>query len=299
MVHRVLKIFGFVLLATAVIACGPEMLKTTAAESDPSNLHFVTFGPGVTALVAKVKQPTMSICLSGTSSSERQKWSTQIKGAVLKWVEPMRAFTRDRLVRQVEVRNQPSGCDAQVVVHRSVHANTRVGKNPTVNMAASGHFGSYGVLLHEFGHAFALGDTYVPGGVSGQCQSGQPQSVMCNVSYREPQEDDVKGLKVVYDRIFPDDEPGGEPPQTDPELTPDLYLGLSAPSQGKAYVFAAAVEEDRQIQELGQVLICVGSQNLCQSSNANWQVTTRLKQDRDVNYYRSEAPLSLQEGGRV
>jgi len=58
------------------------------------------------------------------------------------------------------------------------------------------------VLLHEFGHAFALSDTY-QGGQSGNCQANQPQAVMCNTSFDTPQTDDVAGIRSVYQSTFP------------------------------------------------------------------------------------------------
>jgi hypothetical protein len=63
-----------------------------------------------------------------------------------------------------------------------------------------------GVLLHEFGHAFAgLGDTYVNGG-NYDCQPGQPASLMCS-HFRfgsKLMTDDLDGLKNVYAINFGD-----------------------------------------------------------------------------------------------
>ncbi|MCX6119085.1 MAG: hypothetical protein NT027_16230, partial [Proteobacteria bacterium] len=57
-----------------------------------------------------------------------------------------------------------------------------------------------GLLLHEFGHAFAgLGDTYVNGG-NFDCQTGQPPSLMCS-HFRfgsRIMSDDIEGLKSGY-----------------------------------------------------------------------------------------------------
>ncbi len=59
---------------------------------------------------------------------------------------------------------------------------------------------SSGVLLHEFGHAFAgLADTYVNNG-NYDCQNGHPASLMCS-HYRygsKIMSDDVEGLKQGY-----------------------------------------------------------------------------------------------------
>jgi hypothetical protein len=57
-----------------------------------------------------------------------------------------------------------------------------------------------GLLLHEFGHAFAgLGDTYVNGG-NFDCQAGQPPSLMCS-HFRygsRIMKDDLEGLRSGY-----------------------------------------------------------------------------------------------------
>lgn len=77
------------------------------------------------------------------------------------------------------------------------------GKNPNrieVNLSDL----SYGLFLHEFGHAFVgLGDTYVDD-ASGKCKSEQPNSIMCS-HYRfgtKLMTDDLNGLKNQLPEVF-------------------------------------------------------------------------------------------------
>lgn len=177
--------------------------------ADTSDVHFITFGASVTGLVSKTKQPVISACITGHNSSNREKWAKDIQEVILKWVEPLRSETKAELANQVQVIDGSGRCDVDVVISPSVSpAFTRISSRPSVNMNTSGHYGSYNVLLHEFGHAFALSDTY-QGRTSGNCKPGQPQAVMCNVKFSNLQEDDKEGVRSIFKRVFPNDQAGG------------------------------------------------------------------------------------------
>jgi len=58
----------------------------------------------------------------------------------------------------------------------------------------------YETVLHEMGHFFGLGDTYIEGG---GCQPNQPPSVMCNATFNTLQPDDVSGARQAFRVINP------------------------------------------------------------------------------------------------
>lgn len=179
-------------------ACG-----TKAPESGVSHPHFISFGPNVHGLTEKVKKPELRICLAGVAAgTEWETWEGNVKSVVLKWVDALRPVATTELAKAVLVTDENTDCDAHVRVQPGTWSNTQIGSTPTVNMDRTGYFAGYNVLLHEFGHAFALSDTY-QGGQSGNCQAGQPQAVMCNTSFAELQDDDVKGVQTVYQHAFP------------------------------------------------------------------------------------------------
>lgn len=173
-----------------------------------SSLHYITFGPGVSGLIAKVKKRKLQACLSGHSNADRDLWVRNIESVILKWVEPLRHLSADQLATSVEVVDGKGTCDTDIVIAPNTHSNTTISSYPVVRMSPSGYFAGINVLLHEFGHAFALSDTY-QNGASGNCKPGQPQAVMCNTSFSTLQSDDIKGVEEIFKRTFPRDESSG------------------------------------------------------------------------------------------
>ncbi len=194
---------GLVTLAAAfsLQACGSR----EKGQGGVSHPNFISFGPSVHGLTEKVKKPEIRICLVGVDAgSEWEKWEGNIQSAVLKWVDALRPVAQGELTQTVLVTDGTTNCDAFVKVVPGTWSNTQIGSVPTVNMDRTGYFASFTVLLHEFGHAFALADTY-QGGQSGNCKPNQPQAVMCNTSFDTPQDDDVTGVRSVYKSTFPND----------------------------------------------------------------------------------------------
>ncbi len=185
--------------ALALQGCGSKEQETSAV----SHPHFISFGPNVHGLTEKVKKPELRICLAGVAAgTEWETWEGNIQSVVLKWVDALRPVAQAELAKSVLVSDEKSNCDGYVKVQPGTWSNAQIGATPTVNMDSAGYFASYKVLLHEFGHAFALSDTY-QGGQSGNCKPGQPQAVMCNTSFEDLQDDDVKGIQAVYQNAFP------------------------------------------------------------------------------------------------
>lgn len=221
------------ILFAAILAAACGRIENEEAESG-SSLHYITFGPSVSGLVSKVKSRTITACLSGHSSADRAKWEENIRSSILKWVDALRGMSKQPLTSDVQVVDGRGNCDVNVTIAPNTHANTSVSRIPTVRMSPTGYFSTYNVLLHEFGHAFALSDTY-QNGQSGNCKPGQPQAVMCNTRFSELQTDDVAGVQAVFKRVFPGESPGVGPdtggsvvdPQT---LTLELAVAIGKPS---------------------------------------------------------------------
>ncbi len=277
-----------VTLALAGQACGPVI---DAPEPEGSQTHFITFGPGVSGLVARVKKQRIAVCLSGISEGERARWATNLKSVIMKWVAPLRELTSDRLVQDVDTVQRGQPCDVDVSAAPGTHANASVGGRPSVRMSPTGYFGSYNVLFHEFGHVFALSDTYY-GGRSGQCQPGQPQSVMCNTSFSELQTDDVAGVTRVFKNTFPNDRP--PPPGGRNDLNPlSMFAALGQEVGPDSYELYAAASAD------GAMFYCEGASDLCQSADGIFKPMKAIRRADTTYLHATGAALKLSNGMHV
>ncbi len=278
------------LLAAMLPACGSEEDRGARNASD---LHFITFGPGVTGLVSKVKRPNLSVCLSGVAEGDRKVWTEAIQSSVLKWVTPLRALTSAQLATSVSVVRAGEPCEADVVARPGTHANTLIGSRPTVNMDVSGYFASYNVLLHEFGHAFALSDTY-QNGQSGNCRAGQPQAVMCNTSFTDLQKDDVAGLAKIFKQSFPGDKPGATPPN-DPNVDfTKLKFATALSAEGSEGTHQIALGLSGIEQRDAVAAICFGNESECRNSESGWRDLVRLERRGDVTIFQDQTGTTMQ-----
>lgn len=177
-------------------------------ESDvryPEGMDFILIGGNYSGLMRYAKKETIRICLSGgLSQAARDAWAETINDVTKKWLDSIRPLTFAKLADGATIVT--SDCYATVLVQPQNNAYTLLGTNPRIVVAPSGYFGSYNVVLHEFGHAFGLGDTY-QNGQSGNCRPGQPQAVMCNTSFDHLQPDDLAGMKAVFKMVYPNDTP--------------------------------------------------------------------------------------------
>jgi hypothetical protein len=261
-----IKLLALVTLTTLASACGPKS-QVIAPQEGVTELKYILVQEGITGLVAQVKKPKMSACITGISSADKKEWEDKIKSIVIKWVDTMRKLTSDPLTSGVDVNLDGRGCDVDITVAGGVWANTEIGQHPTVNMGDSGYMASYNTMLHEFGHAFALGDTY-QNGQSGNCQPGQPQAVMCNTSFDTPQADDIKGIAKLYKEQFPDDKPGD--PNAGAKFK--LFAGLGLETAG-AYDLKIALSGDAE-KTGGKVQVCKGAPSECTDASS-WTDATR------------------------
>jgi hypothetical protein len=262
-----MRMISIILIVAAAVGCGrPEETSV-----DSSKLHFITFGPGISGLVSKVKNKTLTACLSGHTSANRSSWERNIQSSILKWIEPMREMTNVPLADEVRVIDGRGNCDTDIVIAPNTHSNTSISSYPVVRMSAEGYFAGYNVLLHEFGHAFALSDTY-QGGQSGNCQPGQPQALMCNTSFKDLQADDKSGVQAVFKRTFPNEVPnsgGSIPTVLNVKIT--LALGNKI-SDDKYEVFAGISGIDAQKAE---------SVSYCLSNCEQVDSWTKIKKSQD------------------
>lgn len=282
-----MKMFSLLFLGSLLASCGSS---DDPRPGEESLLHFITFGPGVTGLTSRVKQETMTACLSGVSTEGAKAWEENIKSTILKWVKPLRALTSTKLVEDVEVTlNGGSGCDLYVTVSSNVHSNTNIGQRPTVNMAPSGYFGSYNVLLHEMGHAFGLSDTYT-GGQSGRCQPGQPQAVMCNTSFSDLEADDVKGMAAVFKTAFPGDKPPVDPPAPAYKLFAAIGKEISGARHELHFSVVGA-----PANAAGEMAVCVGGMSAC-GPGATWTALAKSGDRPGAALYAwADAPALAQD----
>lgn len=286
--------------AVVAASCAALLLGCGAASGgrvprDASITHFISFGPGVTGLTSRVKEERLTACLSGAigDDEDARQWTDNIRSTMLKWINPLRPLTAARLVEQIDVYRDSRGCDVDVDVAPNTHSNTRIGQQPLIRMGSQGYMASYNVLLHEFGHAFALNDTYQDGTTAGNCIAGQPQAVMCNTGFGDLQSDDVRGVQQVFRQAFPNDRPP-EPGQPSYRLfaalgpgdgtdRAELHLGLS----GEAEI------------DGGAMAWCVGPAVDCRIDGAVWNEARREGRRGDAVLFRSGSELNLAASPRI
>lgn len=283
------------LLAATLPACGSSEEQDA---QNASNVHFITFGPGISGLVSKVKRDRLDVCLSGVAEGDRKAWSERISSSILKWIAPLRSQTSAPLASSVNVVRAGERCETDVVAQVGTHANTSIGSRPVVRMDVQGYFASYNVLLHEFGHAFALSDTY-QGGQSGNCQPGQPQAVMCNTSFSDLQKDDVAGVVRIFKQTFPGDTPGTTPPNDPTAEFGKLKIaaGLGAEVGQDTYKMALGLTGTEQRDAVAE--LCLGGEAACRNSESGWRQLARLERRGDATIFQDATGTPLVNGLEV
>ena len=186
-----------ILSSLLLAACGSQPDFSEVREA-----QFLTIGDGYSGVIKYVKEPVIHACLSGLSGSDISTRQKDITSVVMAWIAPLRELTSLPLAESVDFVD--NGCRISVSVNSS-WPHTNIEDPPTVSVGYSGYTGSYNTLLHEFGHAFGLGDTYLT--TSGHCKADQPQAVMCNTSFSVLQEDDINGVRAVFQKTYPQEHP--------------------------------------------------------------------------------------------
>lgn len=183
------KILGMTAVAVMFVSCGkPD-------SSGDSELKYIVSGKAYAGLLRKVHNPSIKLCMGTSAAVVAHK--DDVAHAITEWTNALADITTKPVTHTTEfvALNDPK-CDAVVNIGNYNPANTSMGNRPVVNLAYNGWFGSRTVTLHEFGHAFGLGDTYE--GRGGRCQTKQPDSVMCRASYDTLKQDDIDGIRQAY-----------------------------------------------------------------------------------------------------
>ena len=183
------KVLGFVATSLMFVSCGkPD-------SGDSSDLKYIVSGKAYAGLLRKVHNPSIRLCMGTSASVVAHK--DDVAHAITEWTNALTDIAAKPVTHTTEfvALNDPT-CDAVVNIGNYNPANTSMGNRPVLNLAYSGWYGSRTVTLHEFGHAFGLGDTYE--GRGGSCQTKQPDSVMCRASYDALKKDDIDGIRAAY-----------------------------------------------------------------------------------------------------
>lgn len=178
------------ILVLSVVGCG-------SPEADLSETKYKVGSSGYAGLTRKVGKSVIKVCYSDPNNAQVHK--DNVKYSILEWVDALRAVASGPLAKDVQLISGSNGCDVRVYVGDYSPARTSMGGTPTVYINHSGWYGSRTVTLHEFGHAFGLLDTY--NGRGGSCQTGQPDSVMCRANYNELKDDDIAGVRKMYQMV--------------------------------------------------------------------------------------------------
>ncbi len=277
------------------------------AEKEKDALDFLTFSSGYTGAISYLKSETFNICLSGTQNSNDQIFRNWIQSSMENWLEPIRLLSSEisSEVRIVD-KDEVSECHINFEVVTGQWGFTNLWEIPRIVVGPNV---PYGVVFHEFGHALGLADTY-ENGTSGRCQPGQPQSLMCNISFDQLQQDDVDGITYIFKRVFPNEQPpqdnGIEPDQ---EEDSDEDDESDDPSDNKADIFMAFQKDadsdkvklhfalhtdslsETQLDEItnSRMIICVNRSDVssCKGSDIIKfaQVNRRIKQATGIVFY--------------
>jgi hypothetical protein len=191
-------------LASSLL-CLPAVMGCADLEPDEQELELASAKQAFSTqedlsdrLVSHVHSGSkLRICLRSDSLSRDDVWPRHpdVQKAIMKWVEAIAPASSRTLITSNDVLFDCHDEDYSVYVEegdgRAHASNSRL---------VIYEDDSFGTLLHEFGHAFWLKDTYVEGVWS--CQPGQPNSLMCNQSSIKA--DDIHGIQEAYCARYPD-----------------------------------------------------------------------------------------------
>jgi hypothetical protein len=193
-----MKVFGHPRNLGAALALGLALIAAgCGVQPGTSRTEYKPLDRSYEGVLRKIEHPTITICLKGLDASDQ--WATWTRESVLKWIAPLRERSAVPLADTVTFATAGAACtsaDAEVNLYaQNFRAYTQIGSRPAIFVsrqdARDGH-----VIFHELGHAFGMGDTY------GLPDSGsQPDSVMKTARFDTLQDDDLRGIRYLYDRM--------------------------------------------------------------------------------------------------
>jgi len=125
-------------------------------------------------------------------------WADWMRWGVGRWVHALRNLPGGSTLSSY-VQFVDSGEDLTLFVHAGDGRAFYVPGNPLGQQHIEvweGDSRGVKVLVHELGHAFGLGDTYVEG--TWLCAPEQPTAVMCNADTDDLRADDIRGVRFEY-----------------------------------------------------------------------------------------------------
>ena len=204
---------AIVLAASALASSAGCSAEAGVDDSEPAagtiEQEFVVNSDWSNRLISRVNAgSTVRVCLSGEYALNNPTTAqTNITNAIMKWVQGAQQSAVKSLVTAASIKYVSCSSTHDVEVHwincpdpgwecrasatrgyvRLYHGKTSLGHQRD----------TFDVILHEFGHVFGLGDTYIEG--VNACQPGQPSSVMCqNPVSNNLFADDINAIGEIY-----------------------------------------------------------------------------------------------------
>ena len=209
---KLLSLFSYSRLVCFVAALSVVSCAENAEQyHQHSELHFKHMGTNKGCGLTQARAETFNVCIRGNVDSKYVKRAEGfLERSLLTWMRALKQID-DKVTGNISF-----SCEKKAHLNITLRPGNgtsfagcrRGGGRSTIYVGKS-----YGTTLHEMGHAFAgLADTY-SGRSAGNCQPGQPASIMCWGAYGPNKdakgfsllwEDDVKGIQARYRRIFTD-----------------------------------------------------------------------------------------------
>ncbi len=187
----------------ALTGCAMEA-GTDSSEFDSDDLaqkdqEFIAWDNAQTYLIARA-QSSVTVCLqgSGMTTANRPTREGWFRTAIDAWVDGARGASSVALITNANVTFSCS--NQHVTVNWSSSSGRANAGKGFVNLFSGD---GYTTVLHELGHVFGIGDTYVEGVWT--CHPGQQNSVMCGSGglFSTLQPDDINAISEVYCMAFP------------------------------------------------------------------------------------------------
>ena len=206
-IHRMI----FTILVTTHLFAG---CKTQNSPGSTSQTESIIMSDELLAhtLLAKIFADSITVCLKEPVPATREQ---DIQSAIVAWTAPLRELTDKPIFKTVRLKSvsdaecsSTGAWDILLNPNYTSRSHFIVGKK-LMQISTSD---TYQIVLHEFGHAFGLADTYNDQ-IFGACQQGQPRSVMCGSKFgvwyfrniggiETLLPDDIRGIKAAFCKLY-------------------------------------------------------------------------------------------------